>query len=306
MSGDTGCSMRTKILAVAVFFMGMPATGAPLPKNRHVPFQRTDVSMAPSLYAARVAGLDSCEQFAASWTTYPFANSLLRKVQYSSSLSGRGNKKDEFETTGTFEARRSAFWGRTLGDMTRILIDARVDPDYLDYDTNTGIMKVRNFISDDIVQNADIIKFHERLAPVGAYTGQNGFGARVNVNRFQGIEEDLLFPRGQLNGKGGSVSADGWRISMQAAEARAFKSDPHVIIWASLKSPYYELTGEHLGATLDSPIDYNVTQHYWHGRVKCAFFTDGKRVIEKIAVDPNASDAIDPLDPLSRFRTITH
>jgi hypothetical protein len=276
--------MRRFIISILCVALSSAAVSAP--QKRPVRRVATVVpQMTASQYAARVQGLNSCEQFAEQFAQFPSAAPMLIALPYSREMIiSDGIKKGEFESTDVFEARKAAFWVRSLGDASRIVVDAKIPPHQLTYNADAGVMQVKYVVNGGGRGQVSTIQFGEKLSDTGGYTAHNSYGAQVDVTALRNVKELLEFSQDQIVGDGGSRGWPEWQIPMSTDEARAFKADPHIKVWIALRSPFYVNDVEHLKATYDDPTDVWVHNHKWVGDVKCAIFTSGSNLVKKITV----------------------
>ncbi len=193
----------------------------------------------------------------------------------------RVEQKDEFETAAAFQARQAAFWANSLGDASRIIIDAKLSPNGMDYDVEAGVLSIKWIVGTRPDGYTSSMQFSEKYRDRPSYVGQNAYGASVNVDSYSVTRSTLEFPLGQMlddNGRGANMQ---WRLSMSPEDARAFKANPHMMVWASIKSPYLTTDVSLSKATIDYPTESSTHAERWSADIKCASFITGNRQFVK-------------------------
>lgn len=233
----------------------------------------------------RPAAITNCSEFEAQLTDLPSAGTKLRAIPYIDEVAFDRLKKDEFESTLQFEARKSVFWLKNLGDASRIILDVPLPTSGLSYDADSGIMTVKYVVETDVGEGVSRVTFSDRVDSKGDYEAQNGFGVRVNVQSLSSIKYKVEFPQSQMRDDQGLTNSLEWHLPMSVNEARVFKALPHMLLWISLHDPYLIRKSEHMKATIDDPVEVWERTYIFPGDIKCAAFTmASRRVLKRIDV----------------------
>ena len=224
--------------------------------------------LTPSQYAAKMAGIDTCEQFRSVASTLPNAVNLVWNI-----VAGDNEdaiKKGEYETSAQYGARMQNFWLSKLGDPTRLVFKIPIEPGDIKYDADSQTSTVRYIV--DGIGFAQWINVLRKQNSRREYVGSNAFGVTANVTAWSGTELKLRLKNRQLNGVRGSYFNPEWDIRLNPDNAREFSDNGSMLILASLAEPFIESKNNYSEATLDSPYSDSTRVHELNVDVKCAFF----------------------------------
>lgn len=175
--------------------------------------------MSAAEYAASVAGLDNCDDFAAKAAMLPDAAPLVTDA-----ISDvKATTKDEFETTAQFDSRQAEYWQTRLGDPQHLVIRVPIDSFKVTYDADHGVAVVKYLADPNPSHTA--LKFFHHSTTTGHYVGQNAYGVKADVTSFSDVDGVLSFPIGQL-GEANAYISPKFSLPLSAEQARAFKESP--------------------------------------------------------------------------------
>lgn len=226
-------------------------------------------AMTAAAYAARVAGIDTCEQFRSLAPGLPDAGPLLSALGAGESEAAL--KKGEYETSVQFEERLKTLWAAKLGDPGRLIVRIPIESFKITYDADRQVSTVK-YMMDGGIGSYQWMKFARQDTDRREYVGSNAFGVTTNVTSLHRTEDALYFKSRQLSGTRGGVFSPEWDIQLPPDQARDFKDAGSILLMVSLTAPYIETKSRYSAATLDAPMDLATREHKINVELKCAFF----------------------------------
>ena len=203
--------MKRGIVATVLVAILTTAAGAAAPRKAAPRTSPRPPAMTAAAYAAKVAGIDTCDQFRSLAASLPSAVPLLSNI-------GAGDneaalKKGEYETTAQFDARLKSLWSAKLGDPARLVVRVPIEPYKITYNADTQVSTVK-YMMDGGIGFYQWIKFAKKDTDRREYVGSNAFGVTANVTSLHTTEDALYFKTRQLNGTRGAYFSPEWDVKL--------------------------------------------------------------------------------------------
>lgn len=198
------------------------------------------------------------------------AAALAAKIKRSAIIS---TKKDEFETTGQYQARLSQIVDREFPGSL-ISVAAIVSPYKMSYDADSGRLTVEVIRTDYSVDrsNLAVTEIASESRVDGYYEAQNSYGASVEVERRTESEVVIAW-----DGLTSSFSGTKAYLDVGSDAARSLKQHAELVIVGSLVAPFLEQRYDLDLPTLDSPIRRSTTSYALSIKSKCIYLRDASR-----------------------------
>lgn len=260
---------KCTITATASMIILATAAGAAAPRKAAPRSAPRSPAMTAAAYAAKVSGIDTCDQFRSLAASLPSAGPLLSNI-------GAGDnetalKKGEYETTAQYDERLKSLWAAKLGDPERLIVRVPINSYKITYNADTQVSTVK-YMMDGGIGFYQWMKFAKKDIDRREYVGSNAFGVTANVTSLHTTEDALYFKARQLNGNRGAYFSPEWDVKLSPDQAHEFKDNGSILLLVSLTAPYVESKSRYSGATLDSPMEVATREHKIHVDLKCAVF----------------------------------
>jgi hypothetical protein len=179
-------------------------------------------------------------------------------------LSGLRSPKTEFETTADYQQRLANILHQDIAPgvslesplpflLNQAFVGSTLPVAKLSYDADSELLKV-SISTTSVGQMAELI-LKTQGGVVEHYTGQNAFGATVDVSRVHAEDYGIAFGRNTW------LSRSDIRTLIPRDQARMIYSHLRLVLLCRAILPYVTSQFEHLDPTLDSPIDAGINEN---------------------------------------------
>jgi hypothetical protein len=261
-------------VGVALSLGAIAAIAAPPKKRASTPRPVVD-GITPQAYSEKVRAIASCEDFATRLNDLPTANSLLKRFALRPDIANGALEKDEFESSGVYQARLQQTLKNEIGDPILLVIDKAVDPTNMRYDADAGTMSMYRPFNSYRGEQSELT-FDSQTTGVSTYRARNAYGASVLVEKTSITNHMLKFNIEAAERKSPSFNASDWKVRIAGQDAKALKDNGHVFFLVSLHTPYYQANSRVREAKLDYPYENRFKELTWYGRVRCAVWASGR------------------------------
>lgn len=224
-------------------------------------------------------------------------------------VSGGAIQKDEFETTASYEARRTK---AAANVPAKFIVEYVPDRKYLRYEADSGTLNVsayffRNRNTDyeavfrqtatspdggstygRAYDNIDVVVGEEERV-VDSYTGSNSYGGQVQVSKIQ-RDTSAIWDRAAQSGEhlfptqSKEVGADIGAIAMSADEAKAIKDIASAALVIAPKFPYFAYGNKKWDPRFDRPTHVNNDIFVVVADIQCALLLDAGNKVRGVWV----------------------
>lgn len=275
----------SQVAIVGTLFIGLEANSAETARrSSQLSSSMIHQNLTPNLYRTSMAHITTCDDVGAQSLVLPSALSLLKSVTDNVDMMVYGDlQKGEFETTAGLEARREQFWQATIGDPEKIFIRIVPPRGSLQYDADTATMKVYNLFQDfsifDPLHKVTKLLIAKDMRDRDGYTGTNAYGATVKVASLTSTSYYVSFPDESIVDGSGNSRSPTWLFKMNIDEARRFKDNAVIVVFGSLRRPYYKADSHLAKATFDDPSEVYFHESIFNLNLQCALLMSGSRVV---------------------------
>ncbi|NML92018.1 hypothetical protein HHL26_23755 [Sphingobium sp. TB-6] len=247
-------SRNAILLLIGILIASTPSQSAVKNKARTAPsINRPSFS---DQYKSAVSNVKTCDDYLANRMNIPSVENHLGMFR-----SWEESRKDEFETTQSFNSRNLSKFSSYIGS-TKIIIKKKVD---VTYDMDNQQIKI-HIPFEPYYYDMSLSLGMERAGALKKYVGQNGYGAQARVTSSDWSELYLTFDN--LRSRDSEII-----LPMKPVDAISLKNSGKLEIVSELISPFLTVLNTHDSPTISRPFEHRTKITQIRSNLLCLFLT---------------------------------